>query len=165
MDVGVLETVLGVTGNIFSVVLFVPNALTVYRHRKDTAAMRGVSATMQLFVLGNALTWFLYAWVTQAWWVAAPGAFNAPLAVFVLVLIWRAHRVRKVEGDLAQTAGVCSCGWSAPGVVHELLCVIPPGYGTRFGCDGVSPRRHGYVAVPVGAVLPAPPAEVVTQGL
>lgn len=148
MDPTVAATVFGIAGNICSTALFLPNALTVWRRRNDPAAMRGVSATMQVLVLCNAALWCCYAAATQAWWAAAPGLLNAPLAMFVLSLIWSSRR-QKAADDVPD--GYCRCGWKLEHGPHHLFCVSPPGYGTRLVCSDERPIPPFYVPVPVGA--------------
>lgn len=84
-----LVNAVGFLGNALSVLLFLPNALTVWRNRHDSHALKGVSRYMQYGILANASTWAVYAWLTGAYWAAAPGLFNAPLAIFVLTLLHR----------------------------------------------------------------------------
>lgn len=151
MDTAVWATLFGVAGNICSAALFLPNAAVVYRNRHDSAALRGVSVTMQVLILCNATLWVLYAWATGAWWAAAPGALNVPLALFVLHLVFRS-RSRAAAGiaPLAEGDSRCVCGWSEPDQPHDLFCVTAAGYGTRRRCDGVRERQWGYVPVPQG---------------
>lgn len=145
MDSVIAATVFGIAGNICSTALFLPNALTVWRRRNDPSAMRGVSSTMQVLVLCNAALWACYAAITEAWWAAAPGLFNVPLALFVLYLIRSAAKRRANE---ATNAGTCSCGWVLEHGPHELFCVAPPGYGTRRSCPGDAPAPQWYIAAP-----------------
>lgn len=83
----------GLLGNLFSIILFVPGALAVWRNRADAHSLRGSSVWQQGFIIANATTWAAYAWLTGAYWVAAPGLVNVPLAVFTAALILRARRV------------------------------------------------------------------------
>lgn len=85
--------VTGLLANVFAIILFVPGALAVWRHRRDAHALRGASVWQQCFIIANAGTWGLYAWFTGAYWAATPGVVNVPLAAFTAALILRARRV------------------------------------------------------------------------
>lgn len=83
---------LGFSASVIAFVLFVPQALRVWKVRADPAALSGVSLGTQFFLLSNAVLWAFYAVETQAFWVGAPGLVNAPLAICVIILVTRARR-------------------------------------------------------------------------
>lgn len=133
---------------------------TVWRHRHDPHALRGVSRGTQYFILCNAATWAVYAAIVDAPWAAAPGLFNAPLAVFVLWMLRRQapptpQSVSVTEPDAAGAR--CPCGFDAVDEPHVLLCTSPPGFNTPRECDGVAPCPDFYIPVPRGVRL-TPPA-------
>jgi len=82
----------GLAGSIVSLVLWWPQALLVWRCRREPDRLRAVSVPSQVLLLVNALLWAVYAVATQSLWVGAPGLVNAPLAVVTIVVLRRASR-------------------------------------------------------------------------
>ena len=118
--------VTGLTANVFSVILFVPGAVAVWRNRNDPHALRGASIAQQVFIVCNAVTWGVYAFLTGAYWAAAPGLINTPLALFTAALIYRVRASEPVgRGNLSPDPDQFAC-WRETG--HE--------YEGVHGCDG-----------------------------
>jgi hypothetical protein len=78
-----------------SLVLWWPQALVVWRCRRDPDRLRGVSVTSQVLLLLNAVLWGVYAVAAQSLWVGAPGLVNAPLAVVTIVVLRRSASARR----------------------------------------------------------------------
>lgn len=76
---------------LISFVLWLPQARLIWKNRKNAEALQGVSRGTQLLVLVNATGWGLYAYLTEAFWVGAPGLINGPLAVYTLIILQRAR--------------------------------------------------------------------------
>lgn len=98
--------VLGALASSISFALFLPQAMKTWRTRNNPAALSGVSVGTQVLLLANASLWGLYGWETGAFWVAAPGLVNAPLALLVIGLILRARRTSTRAGKLEQRSNV-----------------------------------------------------------
>lgn len=95
MTQALLAEVVGFAASITAFILFVPQALLVWRKREDVAALSGVSVWMQVALLANASLWGIYGVLTGAFWVAAPGIVNGPLALATLFLVARSRRMRE----------------------------------------------------------------------
>lgn len=90
------STALGVVASTIAFVMFVPQAVRVWRTRHDAHALVGLSLSTQFLVLANASVWGVYAFTLKEFWVGAPGIINAPLAITVIVLTVRS-RVRALS--------------------------------------------------------------------
>ncbi|GAA2727969.1 hypothetical protein [Cellulomonas aerilata] len=86
--------VAGLAGSVVSLVLWWPQALVVWRCRRDPDGLGGVSVSSQVLLLANAVLWGVYALATDSLWVGAPGLVNAPLALVTISILRRAARSR-----------------------------------------------------------------------
>jgi uncharacterized protein with PQ loop repeat len=86
------ETLLGATGSIISVSLWLPQFRSTWRHRRDHHALAAMSVGTQTLLAVNAVVWVLYAALSGSWWVGVPSAVNLPLAVFTIVTLVRSRR-------------------------------------------------------------------------
>lgn len=111
-----MVNLLGALGAALSFVLFLPQAALVWRSRCDHARLRGVSIGTQVLILCNATVWGIYAIITGAFWVGAPGLVNASLALASIYFVARARR----SSELAAQVQECRCG----------LGGLPNGVGT-----------------------------------
>lgn len=94
-----ITDVIGFVSSVISFVLFLPQAKRTWEVRHDPKSLRGVSSGTQWLILCNATLWGVYAVMTGAFWVGAPGLVNAPLAITTLILIGRAKRITTSEND------------------------------------------------------------------
>lgn len=140
----IITNLVGFVASSFSFIMFVPQARAVWLNRKTPAALEGVSATGQWMLLGNATLWAIYAVLTGAFWVGAPGLVNAPLAIVVIILLRRSHNLEPSD----------DCGH--PGT-HMIFITAPPGYGTIVDCSPET-ARHG-VPIPSESSSPSPAPE------
>lgn len=101
-----LAEVIGAAGSILSFGMWLPQARRAWLTRHDPNAMRVLSVGTYLLVIGNATLWAWYAILTRAWWSGVPSLFSAPLAVFMLYLIWRARRHRTDPDTPTVAAGL-----------------------------------------------------------
>ena len=92
MSEPVLVGAVGLMASVTAFVLFLPQALLTWRRRGDVEALRGVALGTQVVLLANAGLWGVYGVLTGAFWVAAPGLLNAPLAVLTIALVLRSRR-------------------------------------------------------------------------
>ena len=115
-----LSNLLGFAAAVVSFVLWLPQALTVWRNRRNPARLAGVSQGTLALILVNAALWGGYALATGAFWAGAPGLVNFPLTLFTLMLVRRCA----TASDLA-----CACGWVVT-EDHDFFVTAPPGYGT-----------------------------------
>lgn len=93
----ILIGVLGFVASVVSFVMFLPQAITVWKFRKQPEFLKGTSRWGQWFLLLNASLWGLYAYLTGAYWSGAPGLFNGPLAIITLVLLHKASQELKLR--------------------------------------------------------------------
>lgn len=132
-----MTQVVGFLASAMAFVLFVPQATRVWASRHDARSLAGVSTLTQWLLLTNAGLWGVYAVLTGAFWVGAPGLINAPLAIVTLVLIGRSRRrVTDVPVDDCQLCG--------DEVDHDVFITAPPGWGSVMACSA-STRRNGVV--------------------
>ena len=87
--------VIGVLGATISFVLWLPQARSTWRARRDPRALSAISVWTQLLVALNAVVWFVYAGLLGEFWVGAPGIVNLPLALLTVYLVLRARRVQR----------------------------------------------------------------------
>lgn len=136
-----LETlIIEATGFLASVIafaLFLPQARRTWQVRHDPHALAGISAGTQWLLLTNAVLWGLYAALSGAFWVGAPGLVNGPLAVATLLLIFRAKR-----HDMNRP--VDPCHLCADGVEHRVFITAPPGWASVMDCSADT-RRNGVI--------------------
>lgn len=133
------DDLVGLVASTIAFVLWLPQADLARRRLGDDRALAGLSVGTLSLVLCNAVLWGVYAVMTQAWWVGAPGLVNGPLAVWMLVLVVGARR------RLAAVVPPAGCGNPRhPVVEHDLVVTSPPGYGyVHSPCTGV--RVPGFV--------------------
>lgn len=87
-----LSTLLGASAAAISFIMWIPQAATTWRHRRDPGALAGISAGTSALVLLNAAIWGAYAIALGEFWVGAPGLINGPLALMTLWLLRRRRR-------------------------------------------------------------------------
>lgn len=92
-----LVNTIGFLASCLSFILWMPQALIVWRARTNPIVLSGVSKATQFFVLANASLWGFYAVLTASFWVGAPGLINAPLALMTLVLLFRAKKQLQID--------------------------------------------------------------------
>lgn len=128
-----MSDLVGLVASTIAFVLWLPQADLARRRLGDDRALAGLSMGTLWLVLCNAVLWGVYAVMTQAWWVGAPGLVNAPLAVWMLVLVVGARR------RLAAVVPPAGCGnLYHPVAEHDLVVTAPPGYGyVHSPCTGV----------------------------
>lgn len=121
-----IEHLVGFTASTIAFVLFLPQATKTWRLRHDPNALRGIALGTQWLVVANAVLWFLYGWLTQAFWIAAPGFVNLPLAAATIYLVKRARGVADTR-----------CLLCVDGAPHKVLITQPAGYGSLMTCTGI----------------------------
>jgi hypothetical protein len=89
----------GLLASAGSLTLWWPQAVRLWRQRHDATALRGVSITTQVVLLGTESLWALYAVLTTSYWVGVPAMVNIPLAVLAIRLLRRARRVAHVHEE------------------------------------------------------------------
>jgi len=137
MDTWITEAI-GFLASIISFAIFLPQALRTWRVRNDPIALAGISTGTQLLILCNATLWGVYAVITGAFWVGAPGLLNAPLAAATIFLI---HRSRRVSPAVPEGCKLC-----IDDVKHEIFITAPPGWGSVMPCSEAT-RPHGVVVM------------------
>lgn len=93
-----MENLVGAVASAVSFVLWWPQARKTFLLRKDPEALAGLSRGTFFLLLVNAVAWAVYGAMTGAFWVAAPGLVNGPLALWVLVLT-SAREVREAAKE------------------------------------------------------------------
>lgn len=90
--------IIGILASVLAFMIFVPQALRVWRARNDHHALLGVSIVSNIFIVNNALVWFLYAWAVDEFWVGAAGIVNLPLALMIIICIIRSRLIQRRIG-------------------------------------------------------------------
>lgn len=128
---------IGFVASLMAFILFIPQAKRTWNVRNDFKAISGVSTGTQWFLLCNAVLWAVYAILTEAFWVGAPGLVNGPLAIVSLILITRARgiiKMRKLE----------ECDLCLSGEKHNVFITEPPGWGSVMSCNN-NTRKNGVI--------------------
>lgn len=130
---------IGLAAAVVSFVLWLPQALLVWKNRRNPLALSGVSMTTQYLVMMNATLWGVYALMTGAYWSGAPGLVNFPLAVMTVSITRRA--IRSSEDSIILV--VPSVSAAETSTCHE------PGFSGMCACSaaGTAPQPSGEVAV------------------
>lgn len=81
----------GFAASAIAFILWLPQARKVWSLRNDHLALRGIATGTQWLVVVNALLWFAYGYLESAFWIAAPGFINLPLALMTVYIIRRAR--------------------------------------------------------------------------
>ena len=92
---------IGIVASTIAFVMFVPQAVRVWKSRNEPHALVGISLSTQFLVLGNATIWGVYAFLLSEFWVGAPGIINAPLALAVIALVLRS-RIKAGASDVIE---------------------------------------------------------------
>lgn len=85
--------IIGFSAAIVSFVIFLPQALSTWKNRNDYSVLKVISPWTQYMILINATLWGVYAVITNAFWVGAPGLINAPLALLTIYFLSRTEPV------------------------------------------------------------------------
>lgn len=137
----VATEVVGFLASLIAFALFLPQARRTWQVRDDPHALAGISTGTQWLLLTNAALWGVYAVLTEAFWVGAPGLVNGPLAIATLALIARAkHRTRVRRAH----AGQDLCDLCEEGIEHRVFITAPPGWGSVMPCSPFG-RRNGVI--------------------
>lgn len=135
-----IADLLGAAGAILSFALWLPQASTSWRQRRDPVALAGLSIGMLALLLVNALCWLGYALVTKAYWAGVTSLGTIPMSIFLLWLVLRSRSLVSpgADGDVISGDVLgCTCGWLDASVPHAYFVTAPPGYGTIFDpCPG-----------------------------
>lgn len=139
-----LVEAIGFLAAIVSFVIFLPQALRTWRVRRDPIALAGISIGTQWLILCNATLWGAYAFLTEAFWVGAPGILNAPLAIFTIFLVLRARSVPLVIAN--------DCVFCRDEIDHQVFITAPPGWGSIMPCSEAT-RSNGIAVADRGELL------------
>lgn len=104
--------------------------MTIYKNRHDAHALKGSSIGMNLLLVTNALLWGVYGVLSSAFWVAAPGLVNLPLAIFsIYAILCSRRKERTLQAPL----------WEED---DRIFITAPPGFGSVVHPNH-SNIRHG----------------------
>lgn len=94
------QQAIGIISGIIAFIMFVPQALRVWKTRADPHALSGVSLMTQYLVISNAVIWGAYAVELREFWVGAPGIINAPLAITIIISVMHARRTQPQKEEI-----------------------------------------------------------------
>lgn len=90
-----LSSIVGFLATLVAFTLFIPQAVTTWRHRNNPVELRGVSITTQVLVLLSALLWNIYAILEHTFWVGIHESLAIPIAIFIIFLVVKARKQDK----------------------------------------------------------------------
>lgn len=90
-----LTDLIGIVASSISIIMFIPQAKTVWDNRSDPHALVGVSYASLALLLVNATLWLVYAILAHAIWSGIPSLVNGPLALAMIALKSRASDDRQ----------------------------------------------------------------------
>lgn len=92
-----LLNLIGFVATFSAFIIFLPQAVTAWKHRDNPKALEGVSLGTQALVLGSALLWVLYGWCTNAIWVAVHESLAIPTSIFIMYQVTKSRRTLRLE--------------------------------------------------------------------
>lgn len=87
---------MGVIASASSIVLWIPQAKSVWKNRHDHHYMSLLSTGTQWLLVTGSSAWGAYAFGMQAFWSGLPTAINLPLSLFTLTVIYKARREERI---------------------------------------------------------------------
>lgn len=96
MDLILITGIVGFLATTTSFIRFLPQAIQTWKQRNDAHALSGLSLPTQWLTLVNSLLWIVYGFLLGEIWVAMPSLLNAPMALFVIMLIISSRRKIKL---------------------------------------------------------------------
>ena len=100
MDLILITGVVGFLATTTSFIRFLPQAIQTWKQRNDAHALSGLSLPTQWLTLVNSLLWIVYGFLLGEIWVSMPSLLNAPMALFVIVLIIHSrNKIRNIKNQ------------------------------------------------------------------
>lgn len=90
---------IGFIAALISFTMFVPQAISTWKARNNPTALLGISLGTQFMIVANAILWACYGVLTEAFWTAAPGIVNLPLALYTIISIYTARKHLKANPE------------------------------------------------------------------
>ena len=88
----------GLAASIVSLILWLPQVRTTWRHRNNPVEMAGISSATQYILIVNQIMWLVYGLLINSFWVWSSLIVNLPAAILTLFLIHRAKRQLAAQG-------------------------------------------------------------------
>lgn len=88
-----LVLVLGITGNVTSIILWFPQAKNIWLNRHDAKALRIISIGTQKLAAANTLVWCFYGLLKRDSWLPIATVFVLPCAL--LTIYWKRKAEKK----------------------------------------------------------------------
>lgn len=93
-------TIIGFFGSVTSCMMFIPDAIRVFKLRHDVHALAGVSLYAKGFAMVNSVLWITYAVLINAFWLGLPSSINIfvnTITVFIVTQSRRSHPKEAAE--------------------------------------------------------------------
>lgn len=87
-----LLNLIGFVATFSAFVIFLPQAVTAWKHRDDPKALQGISLGTQALVLASALLWVVYGVYMNAIWVAVHESLAIPTSIFIIYQVLKSRR-------------------------------------------------------------------------
>jgi uncharacterized protein with PQ loop repeat len=82
----------GITGNVSSIVMWIPGAIVIWKNRNDVQALKGVNLVMQSIAIINTLSWGINGLSTHNYNLAFGTLFILPTILFSIILKIKSKR-------------------------------------------------------------------------
>lgn len=96
-DQQLLLGVIGAICSVTSIILFIPQFISIYRLRSNHRALLGVPTSRMVILWVQALLWIAYGLALGQIWVSVPGIVNTPFMIASIIIVARAHHALKTE--------------------------------------------------------------------
>jgi len=80
----------GMVATLTSLILWLPQVRTTWRHRNNPEEMASISVATQYILMASQFLWLFYGLLINSFWVWASIFVNLPSAILTLTLIYRA---------------------------------------------------------------------------
>jgi hypothetical protein len=77
---------IGLLANLTSFALWIPQAHTTWKNRKNAQTLKGVSYGTQIIAAANTVLWCVYGLIIHSYWLAMGTVIILPLAIWTIIL-------------------------------------------------------------------------------
>lgn len=88
---------LGAAANLLSLLVWIPQAKTTWKKRKEVEALSGISLGTQLISAITSITWCVYGLLIHDVWLPLGSIVVVPLAIWTIFTKYRAQKLYEEE--------------------------------------------------------------------
>lgn len=90
--------ILGFLANLTSMILWIPQAATTWKNRKNPYVLQGINIWTQVITACNTIFWCMYGMINKDLWLMLGTIIILPLALMTIYLKLRASKeIRKIK--------------------------------------------------------------------